>query len=178
MSGMRRECGMPAICGRQPRENSTRNADGRGKTSGSSSSSSPSSSLVLLVVVVVVAVLVNVVVFVVAPLVVVVGVAVAVAIQPRWCCWRGLLLLLRGMLSLHLFALGKRATCGPRCPARTSVDQPRCCKASVPRPSSTRTTTRSRGPSRRSRNTTADHHWHYHEYCYDAFCYYQSFSKF
>ena len=92
MSGMRRECGMPAICGRQPRENSTRNADGRGKTSGSSSSSSPSSSLVLLVVVVVVAVLVNVVVFVVAPLVVVVGVAVAVAIQPRWCCWCGLLL--------------------------------------------------------------------------------------
>ena len=108
MSGMRRECGMPKICGRQPRENSTRNADGRGKTSGSSSSSSSSSSLVLLVVVVVVAVLVNVVVFVVAPLVV--GVAVAVAAHPRWCCWCGLLLLLRGMLSLHLFALGKRAT--------------------------------------------------------------------
>ena len=178
MSGMRRECGMPTICGRQPRENSTRNADGRGETSASSSSSSSSSpsSLVLLVVVVVVAALVDVVVFVVAPLVV--GVAVAVAAHPRWCCWCGLLLLLRGMLSLHLFALGKRATCGPRCPARTSVDQPRCCKASVPRPSSTRTTTRSRGPSRRSRNTTADHQWHYHEYCYDAFWYYQSFSKF
>ena len=114
VSGMRRECGMPAICGRQPKpkENSTRNDDGRGETSAASSSSSSSSpsSLVLLVVVVVVAVLVNVVVFVVAPLVVVVGVAVAIAVQPRWCCWRGLLLLLRGMLSLHLFALGKRAT--------------------------------------------------------------------
>ena len=110
MSGMRRECGMPKICGRQPRENSTRNADGRGETSASSSSSSSSSpsSLVLLVVVVVVAALVDVVVFVVAPLVV--GVAVAVAAHPRWCCWCGLLLLLRGMLSLHLFALGKRAT--------------------------------------------------------------------
>ena len=42
--------------------------------------------------------------------VVVVGVAVAVVVHPRWCCWCGLLLLLRGMLSLHLFALGKRAT--------------------------------------------------------------------